>query len=163
MRPVVPLLVALWCAALPSLASAQAAVIVVRHAERADASADSLLSAAGEARAGRLAAMLEDAGIAAIYTTERRRTIQTAQPLAEILHLTPTMLKGEDLDGLISRVQAAKPGDRILIVGHSNTVPTILQRLGVTEPITVDDGDFGNVFVVTPAPGSPPQLLHLRF
>jgi phosphohistidine phosphatase SixA len=163
MRRGVALLVALWCAALPSPAAAQSAVIVVRHAERADASADSLLSAAGEARAARLAAMLEDAGIDAIYTTQRRRTMQTAQPLADRLHLTPIAVATEDIDGLITRVRAAGSLDRILIVGHSNTVPEILRRLGVQQTVAVDDDDFENLFVVTPHPGSASDLLHLRF
>ena len=62
--------------ALP--AWAQQAVYVVRHAERADASFDSALSPAGQARAARLAKMLATSGIGAIFVTERRRTAQTA-------------------------------------------------------------------------------------
>ena len=77
--------------AIPVFANAQM-VIVVRHAERADdgaspgtsmaASPDPELSEAGKARALKLAAMLGDAGIVAIYTTEYRRTKNTAAPLA---------------------------------------------------------------------------------
>jgi len=39
---------ALWLLTVPAVAAAQEAVFVVRHAERADTSTDSLLSAAGE-------------------------------------------------------------------------------------------------------------------
>ena len=76
-------------------------VIVVRHAERADggagastgmtgAPADPLLSAAGEARATKLATMLADSGVKAIFTTEFRRTQDTGKPLAAKLGLTTT-------------------------------------------------------------------------
>src|SRR6185437_4091132 len=76
--PIVALLL-LVCGA--RIAAAQDAIFVVRHAERADASADSPLSPEGEARAARLAALLKDAGITRIYTTDRKRTIQTGAPL----------------------------------------------------------------------------------
>ena len=80
----------------PAAASAQKLVIVVRHAERADggagvsmagAPADPLLSAAGEARAAKLAGMLEEAAITAIVVTEFRRTQDTAKPIAAITRL----------------------------------------------------------------------------
>jgi broad specificity phosphatase PhoE len=144
------LLAVLLLTLVPVTAAAQATAIVVRHAERLDSSTDSPLSAAGHARATRLAAMLKDAGISAIYTTERQRTTQTAQPLADALRLTPRILKVDDIDGVVAAVRTARDGDRILVVGHSNTVPTILQRLGVSEPVTIGDDDYANLFVVTP-------------
>jgi broad specificity phosphatase PhoE len=61
-------------------------VFVVRHAERADAGMqaqnDPPLSAAGEARAQKLAAMLADSGVKDIFATEFKRTQDTAKPLA---------------------------------------------------------------------------------
>ena len=60
-------------------------MFLVRHAERADAGMaaakmagrDPDLSDAGKARANALAAMLKDARITAIFTTEYKRTRQT--------------------------------------------------------------------------------------
>ena len=96
-------LVALLLLAAPTAAAAQGGVFVVRHAERADTSADSVLSAAGQARAMRLAVILKDAGITQIFTTNLRRTVQTAEPLAVALRLTPTELPGNDLDALLTK------------------------------------------------------------
>lgn len=107
--------------------------------------------------------MLKDAAIDRIFTTVLQRTVQTATPTAAQFRLTPTQLLGSDLDGLIAQVRASKPTDTVLIVGHSNTVPAIVQRLGVTAPVTVADDDFGNVFVVVPREGTPPQLIRLRY
>lgn len=142
---------------------AQEAIFVVRHAERADTSADSPLSPAGEARAARLAALLKDAGITRIYTTDLRRTMQTAAPLADALHLTPLALKAGDQAALLARLHAAAVHDRILVVGHSNTVPALLQALGVTPAVTLKDDEYDNVFLVVLAPGAQPRLFRFRF
>ena len=77
----------------PPPAAAQHTVFLVRHAERADTTpgaarrwpTDPDLSDAGRARAESLAAALKDAKITAIYTTEFKRTQQTAAPLAKAL------------------------------------------------------------------------------
>src|SRR5262245_43762571 len=70
-------------------AYAQQAVFLVRHADlvgQAMAPPKELpLSEAGQARAEKLASLLKDAGITAIYTTEFLRTKKTAEPLAQAL------------------------------------------------------------------------------
>lgn len=163
MKIVLTSALALWLLADPTIAAAQGAVFVVRHAERADTSADSLLSAAGEARAARLAMILKDAGITQIYTTTLRRTVQTAAPLAAALKLQPSELPVNDVDELVSRVRQSILKDRVLVVGHSNTVPEILKRLGIAEPITIADAEYDNLFVAITDNGSPPFFVRLRY
>jgi phosphohistidine phosphatase SixA len=145
------------------IAAAQDAIFIVRHAERADASADSPLSPEGEARAARLAALLKDAGITRIYTTDRKRTIQTAAPLAAALHLTSAAVKGGDQDALLAQLHAASASDRVLVVGHSNTVPALLHALGITPDVAITDADYDNLFVVVPRAGASPQFFRFRF
>jgi broad specificity phosphatase PhoE len=148
--------------AVATPAAAQEAVFVVRHAERADASKDPSLSEAGIARAARLATMLKDAGITGIYTTDLRRTIQTAAPLASAAGLTPVALPAADLDALLARIHAAGPHDRLLVVGHSNTVPAILRALGAP-PIAIAETEYDNLFVVVPQAEGAPHVLRLRY
>src|SRR5688500_5337763 len=73
------------------------AIIFLRHAERqAYDDGDGPLSGSGHARARSLAQVLKDAGVTAIYVSNRLRTVQTAAPLAEALRLTPVAVPGTD-------------------------------------------------------------------
>jgi phosphohistidine phosphatase SixA len=133
-------------------AAAQDVIFVVRHAERADAggttmmATDPELSDVGRTRAQSLATSLKDAGITAIFVTEYKRTQQTAEPLAKMLGIQPTVVNAKDAQGLIEKVKAVT--GRALIVGHSNTVPDILARLGVQDPPKLADSDYDNLFMV---------------
>lgn len=148
------------------LSAAEPVVILVRHAERADAGAaakmmatDPELSAAGHARAETLARLLTKAGITAIYTTEYRRTQQTAAPLARTLKVEPTIVPASESDDLLRAIRAARGA--VLLVGHSNTVPELIAGLGVKEAVTIADDEFDGLFVVFR--GSEPALLRLRY
>jgi broad specificity phosphatase PhoE len=121
--------------------------------------ADPGLSETGRARAESLAAALKDAGITAIFVTEYRRTRDTAAPLAKLLGIEPQKLPAKDTAGLIERLKAAT--GRVLVVGHSNTVPDVVKGLGVTTPVTVGEADYDNLFVVTL--GARPSLLRLHY
>ena len=146
-------------------AAAQQTIFVVRHAERADAMAapatDPPLSAAGHERAARLATMLRSADIKQVWTTEFLRTKQTAAPTAEALKLTSGAVSSRDLDGLILRVTAARAN--VLVVGHSNTVPDILKRLGIKDTITIADTEYDNLFIVVRAAAGDPTLIRMRY
>ena len=135
----------------PALAEAQKLVIVVRHAERADggagaapmtaAPADPLLSAAGEARASRLAGLLAESGITAIFATEFKRTQDTAKPVAAKLGLTPQIVKAADTSALLGRLKASHANDTVLVVGHSNTMPGIIKGL-TGRDVTIADSQY---------------------
>ena len=161
----------------PSLAQAQSLVILVRHAERADggagantmttAPADPLLSAAGAARAARLAQVLADAGITAIYATEFRRTQDTAKPLAAKLGVPVQSVPAKDTVGLVAKLRAGHAKDVVLVIGHSNTVPEVIKALG-GPTVTIGDQEYDSLFVLVPATGAltrirVPMALDLAF
>ena len=147
-------------------ASAQT-VFVVRHAERADTSgggasmmaADPELSDAGRARAEALAVALKDAKIVAIFSTEFKRTQATAAPLAKALGVQVTTISSKEPAKLIEAVKSA--GGNVLVVGHSNTVPSIVKDLGVAASVTVGDAEYDNLFVLTM--GATPSVLRLHY
>jgi 2,3-bisphosphoglycerate-dependent phosphoglycerate mutase len=147
--------------------AAEPVIFLVRHAERADtgmasakmAGADPDLSAAGMARAKALAAMLKDARITAVVTTEYKRTRQTGEPAASAAGLSLTVIESKNTAAAIEKLKSAQ--GNVLIVGHSNTVPELLKGLGVTEPVTIAEDEFDALFVVTR--GAPPTLVRLRY
>jgi broad specificity phosphatase PhoE len=157
----VAILAAVALLVVAASAPGQEAIYVVRHAERADQSADPPLSAEGVGRAYRLRDLLKDAGVNRIFTSELRRTIETAAPLAAAAHVTPQV--GGDPESLAARIAASGPGDRVLVVGHSNTVPALLRVLGVDAAITIGDSDYDNLFIVVPRREGRPVLLRLKY
>lgn len=152
-------------------AAADQVIFVVRHAERADAAAaqpaagmmanDPPLSGAGHERAKRLAALLASAEIRHIFTTEYQRTRQTAAPLAEKTAIAAVVSAARDAEPLVEQVRRA-PGN-VLIVGHSNTVPDLLKRLGVTAAVSIGDAEYDNLFVVVRPAAGEPTLIRLRY
>lgn len=132
----------------PAASTAKATTIfLVRHAEKAGPSGDVELSAAGEKRAACLAGALSGTKLDAIYTTEYKRTKNTAAPTAAKSGVTPTVIGGADLNGLIAALKKAE-GQTVLVVGHSNTVPAIIERLGGPK-FTIKDEEYDHLYVVT--------------
>ncbi|HEX6975123.1 MAG TPA: histidine phosphatase family protein, partial [Vicinamibacterales bacterium] len=95
----------------------------------------------------------------AIFTTEYKRTQQTAAPLAKALGISVTTVPSKDTAGLIEKVKAAS--GNVLVVGHSNSVPDVVKGLGVTTPVTIGDAEYDNLFVVRL--GDRPTVLRLHF
>jgi phosphohistidine phosphatase SixA len=124
----------LLVSALVATATAQSTVFIVRHAERADASADSDLSEAGRAQ-------------------------QTAAPLAKVLGITVTTIPSKDKDALVAKLSALN--SNVLVVGHGNTIPNLVKALGISEPINIGENDYDNLFQIEL--GEKPKLIHLHY
>jgi broad specificity phosphatase PhoE len=147
-------------------------IFVVRHAERDDGGAgtnpmldpdDPMLSAAGVDRARALASLLRRAGIKRIYTSEFKRTKQTAGPAAAGASVSITVVPAGDTDALVRQVLEARGAGPALVVGHSNTIPDIVRLLGVAQPISIPDGEYDNLFIVVRAPAGPATLVRLKY
>jgi broad specificity phosphatase PhoE len=145
-----------------SSAAAQEVVYVARHAEQVADVEDPPLSEEGRARAWMLREFFRDAGLTAVYATELRRNTETGAMVTEPLGFEATLVRAASLDGLVARVQREQPHGRVLIVGHSNTVPKILEELGYPNEITIDHHEFDNLFIVMPAADGSPLVLRQR-
>jgi len=142
-------------------ADAATTVLVVRHAERqGDADA---LSSLGEARAETLAHTLAAAGVDAVYHSAAERTRATARPLAERLGLTPVEHPPLAVAPLAARLRAEHPGEVVLVVGHSNTVPAIVHALGGPQMPDLAHDAYDDLFLVTIGAGGETTVLHLQF
>ena len=157
---------ALFALAILPLCTAQQAIILVRHAEKIDDSQygkDTPLSKAGEERARLLAEMLKDAGITAIYASDTVRTRATARPTARELGLEVKNLEQRDPEGAIKRLKKENPKDVVLIVGHADTLPGLLEALGYRRDVDIAANDYSNLFVVIPRVGKAPAVIRVGF
>ena len=131
-------------------------MIFVRHAEKALIPVDDPgLSAEGQSRASELARQLVDAdvvaGIDAIYSTDYRRTVETAQPIADALGLPINRYDPDDDDeDVVDAMVRDHKGKIILVVGHSNTVPSLIAALGASKNVpAIAEMEYDNVYLVS--------------
>lgn len=139
-----------------SAASAQNhTVFLVRHAEKAvDQGNDPALTAEGQKRALRLAEALKPANPAAVITTQFIRTQQTGQPLADALKLPITVIEtSKELADqyptlLLERICALPKGASVVVVGHSNTIPSIVEAWTLAPVKPIADNEYDRLFMV---------------
>jgi broad specificity phosphatase PhoE len=131
-------------------------VLFVRHADTdvAMATDDPSLNARGRQRAELLADFLQDidvvAGVNAIYASDRRRTQETAAPLAKRLNLPVEIADHHDIDGFMRRVLRDHGGEIVLIVSHSDTIAPLIDELHGSKRLPpFGPDDFNEVYIVT--------------
>lgn len=140
-------------------------IILVRHAEKSSGPTDAMgpdLCPEGRARAEALTVALADCSLDAILVTDRRRTQQTAEPIAKQRALTPRVMAANAPPEDVAAA-ALESGECVLIVGHSNTIPAIIESLGGPAGIAIAENDYENLFVVTTQPGRNPSLIRARY
>lgn len=131
-------------------ASAQSTVFVVRHCDRGPEEPDAALTPKGLRQAEVLGAMLADAKLTRIFTTELTRTQQTAAPAAKRAGVAPEVVAQTDFDGLITRVRAGlRAGEATLVVGHRGTVPRIVKALAGADIPPLASDEFTRIVVLT--------------
>jgi broad specificity phosphatase PhoE len=129
-------------------------VYVVRHAEKIapnDSAAkmmanDPPLSEAGKVRALVLKDELDHKHIRHIYSTNTIRTMSTAEPLSRAIKVNVDTYS--NIDSLVNLIKSAK--GNVLVVGHSNTVDDIVNKLCGQTKIAADlkDPEYDNLFIV---------------
>jgi broad specificity phosphatase PhoE len=141
-------------------------VILARHAEKgAEPANDPPLTAVGEARARALWEAVKDAGVDAIIATQFARTRQTAAPTAMATGLTvevvPTSADPNSARAMADAIRK-HAGQTVLVIGHSNTVPNIIEQLGAKLPAPICDASYDNLYIVTIRDGKA-NVVHGRF
>jgi broad specificity phosphatase PhoE len=127
------------------------AIYIVRHGEKQSGD-DPVLTEEGNKRAGDLMRLLKDKNIRRIYVSEFKRTQHTADSLLLQLGIDTVQINADS--NCIALFEAIKKqhdwGRSILIISHSNIIPKIIYKLGVTgfpqenTPAT----EFDNVYIV---------------
>lgn len=147
------LLIVFTASAQENFSMKKGVIYVVRHAEKASGT-DPLLTPSGYARCGDLLRTLNKKKYIPerIYVSQFRRTQLTADSLRIQLNIdTIHYIADVSGDGLIKTLTAnGHKDERILIVAHSNTIPAILRRLGITNYSgEISESEYDNLFTVT--------------
>ncbi|MDB5280747.1 MAG: hypothetical protein JWR61_5702 [Ferruginibacter sp.] len=139
-------------------------IYLVRHGEK-ESGNDPVLTTAGKQRAGDLLKVVKSKKVQHIYVTQFRRTQMTADSM-RIQQNIDTVQYLADTTGisLLEKMAAHNDfGKTILVIGHSNTIPILIKKLGVTQPVKpIADNEFDNLFVVKYRKGKA-QLSTLKY
>lgn len=139
--------------------------ILVRHAEKAaTGGSDPDLSAEGQVRATELARMLKEVPIAAVWASNYNRTRQTALAAATDHNLGVQVYDPNAQVALSKSWPQQFAGQTVLVVGHSNTIPQLVNLLtGTTNYAQMPDEQYDNLYIVTVYRHSPARVLHLKY
>lgn len=133
----------------PAPESSVTQIYILRHTEKTDAdSEDPELSDTGIARARYWQTVLQHVEIDRIFTTDFTRNIQTAKILSgdsgiELEYYYPLSF---DVLKFLNTIR----GQQVLIIGHSNTIPDMINRLiGETRYPPMSHLDYDQLFMIT--------------
>ena len=119
----------------------------IRHAEKVDNSQNPDLSTSGLERAALWNKIFSEVSFDKIYSTEYRRTIQTASPTATAQNIQIKLYNPKNI--AIESFKKETLGKKVLIVGHSNTTPKFVNQMINQNIFTdIEDGTFGNLYIV---------------
>ncbi|MEM9181015.1 MAG: histidine phosphatase family protein [Pseudomonadota bacterium] len=125
-------------------------IYLVRHAEK-QLGNDPSLTPAGQTRAETLAEILSDKGLTQIYSTDYKRTLATAAPIAARTGLEIELYDASDLAAFANTLRATEGVH--LVVGHSNTTPPLVQALGGDPGSDIDEAsEYDRLYIVTIQP-----------
>jgi phosphohistidine phosphatase SixA len=159
------IIIALFVAALSIETQAQqlssfkeGVIYLVRHGEK-DTSPDPGLSTEGLSRSGDLLRIFKsDKKLkkpSLIFVTQYRRTQLTGDSLRIGLDIDTVHYKADTNGDAFMNMLEAKKENKVLVIGHSNTIPVLLRRLGVDYPSDIPDNEYDNFFTVTFKDGKP--------
>ena len=143
-------------------------VLIVRHAEKASDADDSPLTDAGSERALALVPVAENAGVSAIYTTQFRRNHDTARPLSDRTGIAVTEMPvdlqnpGDYGKRLARDILDKQTGRTVLVVGHTNTVPLIVDAL-TGRSGAVSGVEYHDLFIVIIPPAGQASLIKAKY
>jgi phosphohistidine phosphatase SixA len=158
-KPTLAGMAAVALIAAPLLSSSLAAqepdtvIYLVRHAETrfppyAESPPNPYLNEVGLARADELADELGTAGLDHVFSTEYNRTWSTALPVAHAAGLEVEAYDPRDLAGFAAQLHTLRGS--ILVVGHSNTTPMLVEALGGEPGEPIDEKvEFNRFYTLT--------------
>ena len=90
---------------------------------------------------------MTDISAGLIYSSEYARTQQTAAPLAKQWSTDINIKTAKDPEAQVD-IALANCNQHVIIVGHSNTIPNLISLFGGVEAITIEDNQYGDLFII---------------
>ncbi|MEO6040229.1 MAG: phosphoglycerate mutase family protein, partial [Saprospiraceae bacterium] len=141
-------------------------IYALRHCEKVkDGSRDPELSPAGKARAERLGKVMDLARLDRICTTNTKRTVATGAAVQYWAGGPPTeTFPAEAQADWLTETLATSAGKNLFYVGHTNTIPQLLNQLtGKDHYKELPEDEFGRFYIaVTKGPGQT-EVLELLY
>ncbi|WP_299672776.1 histidine phosphatase family protein [uncultured Polaribacter sp.] len=120
---------------------------LIRHAEKNLTKKNPNLIEEGIKRANNWATYFKDIPLDAVYTTNFNRTKQTAAPTATHKGLKPIIYKPNKL--YTTTFKKRTKGKTTLIVGHSNTIPFLVNKIiGENKYDEIDESNYANLYII---------------
>ena len=134
----------------------------IRHAEKAVSSKNPDLSEKGLERAQQWKILFSKIDFDGVYSTDFNRTLQTIQPIVADNNRLLKIYNPKMMD--VEAFKKETHGKTILIVGHSNTIPSMVNQIIKENKYTdIEENQFGNLYIVTLFENQIlSQLLHLK-
>ena len=126
-----------------------ATIVLVRHAEKMKDQKDPNLTNEGNLRAAKLKEILSTIPLDQIYSTDYNRTQQTAKPTSNSQEVDITSYNPRAINDFGNMLLQTKKGENILVVGHSNTTPKLLNYfMKETVVESISESDYGNLYIL---------------
>ena len=138
---------------------------LIRHAEKDTQKTDPILSEAGIKRAERLTEIMRQSWLDAVYTTLTSRTMLTVDSITQYKGLSNNIYTNDNMKETFTEVMNSPSVNRILIVGHSYTIPPLANFLyGKTHfNKTIDDKTYDNFIIVVQQRDSTKKVYELKY
>jgi broad specificity phosphatase PhoE len=77
--------------------------------------------------------------------------------------LKPIVIAKADIDALVTQLRKAGDAETVLVVGHSDTVPLIIDRLGGGAVPAFRDTEYDRLTVLVTGSGGKARVVTLRY
>jgi 2,3-bisphosphoglycerate-dependent phosphoglycerate mutase len=138
---------------------------IVRHAEKdTTGGSNADLNPVGRGRSKALVKMLKKIQLEKVLSTDKPRTRNTAKPVAEAKNRPVEIYDPKKHKEVLEKLISENKGKKVLMVGHSNTVPQIVNLLrGGNEEKEFSELDYSRLYIVSIKKMGEGQVQLIRF
>jgi len=143
--------------------SEQSTLFLVRHAEKQKGK-NPKLTAEGTARAKRLSAILDQVDLEEVCSSKYQRTMDTGKPSAAKRKLDLNFYNPRKQDSFFETYQTTGLNKNVLVVGHSNTIPSLLNYLTQTEKYeNLPEDRYNRLYIVSLTKVGEAEVLEVQY